>query len=173
NLHFGRKIKLRSAESKQIDADLTTVIQRAMQSLGLMLAFRREGYESARFNTAVERSIAASLRLNWQENLYPLFVQIIFALGGAVVFGYGGYLVYRDQFVHPVQNGLTTGDLMVFMAYLGQLWDPLGQVAGFNARIQNFAAATERVFFVLDRQPLVKEPAQATALPPTLRELSI
>lgn len=173
NLHFGRKIKLRSAESKQIDADLTTVIQRAMQSLGLMLAFRREGYESARFNTAVERSIAASLRLNWQENLYPLFVQIIFALGGAVVFGYGGYLVYRDQFVHPIQNGLTTGDLMVFMAYLGQLWDPLGQVAGFNARIQNFAAAAERVFYVLDQQPLVKELPRPASLPPKPRELKI
>lgn len=173
NLHFGRKIKLRAAESKQVDSDLTTVIQRAMQALGLMLAFRRERYESERFSAAVDRSVDASLRLNWQENLYPLWVQIVFAVGGAIVFGYGGYLVYRDQFVNPVPHGLTTGDLMVFMAYLGQLWDPLGLVAGFNARIQNFAAATERVFFVLDQQPLVTEPADPKPMLPRLRELGM
>jgi hypothetical protein len=42
------------------------------------------------------------MRLNWQETLYPLAVQVIFALGGGVIFGYGGYLVYRDQFLRKV-----------------------------------------------------------------------
>jgi subfamily B ATP-binding cassette protein MsbA len=173
NLHFGKKIRFRAAISKQVDADLTTVIQRAMQSIGLILAFGRQLFERMRFDQAVDRSIDASLRLNWQETLYPLFVQLVFAAGGAIVFGYGGYQVYQDQIVHPVPNGLTTGDLMVFMAYLTQLWDPLGLVAGFNARIQGFLAASERVFFVLDQRPLVHDAPAAIHYPLALRELEL
>jgi ABC-type multidrug transport system fused ATPase/permease subunit len=50
---------------------------------------------------------------------------MIFSLSWAFVFGYAAYLVYCDQFRHPVANGFTVGDLMVFLTCLGSLWDPL------------------------------------------------
>jgi ABC-type multidrug transport system fused ATPase/permease subunit len=97
------------------------------------------------------------MRLNWQETLYPLAVQVIFALGGGVIFGYGGYLVYHDQFLRPVPNGLTIGDLIVFMAYLAQFWDPLGWVLGFTTKIQTFVASCDRVFAVIDEPPAIAD----------------
>ena len=61
----------------------------------LAQAFRREPYEFRRFRGAVGRSIRALLRLNWQEQLYPLARDSILAVGGAIILGYGGYLVYQ------------------------------------------------------------------------------
>jgi subfamily B ATP-binding cassette protein MsbA len=173
NLHFGRTIRRRATESKQIDTDLTTVIQRAMASMGLILAFGREQQESARFQAAVNRSVGGSMRLSWQENLYPLAMQIVFALAGAVVFGYGGYLVYRDQFVLKVSGGMSVGDIIVFMAYLGQLWDPLRLAVGFFAGVQGHAAAARRVFDVLDQPVAVRDAADAAELPVRPRTLTL
>ena len=167
NWYFGEKIRRRAFESKHIDALMTSTMQQAIELIGLIQSFGREATESRRFAGMVERSIAASMRLNWQETLYPLAVQVIFAFGGGIIFGYGGYLVYRDQFLHPVPNGVTTGDLIVFMAYLGQLWDPLGWVVGFTTKIQTFVASCERVFAVLDELPVIADAPDA--LPLTVR----
>ncbi len=34
-----------------------------------------------------------------------------------MIFGYGGYLVYRDQFLAPVAGGMTIGALLIFIDY--------------------------------------------------------
>ncbi len=63
--------------------------------MSLAQAFRREPDEFGRFQGWVQRSIRALLRLNWLEQLYPLARDSILAVGGAIIFGYGGYLVYQ------------------------------------------------------------------------------
>ena len=142
NWRFGLRIHQRALESKEIDADLTSVIQQAMARVS---ASRRRSAarptSSARFSAAVLRSVAALLRLNWQEQLYPLARDGILAVGGAIILGYGGYLVYRDQFVAPVAGGMTVGTLIIFMDYIRKLWDPLKWLTEFVAKVRVFEAA--------------------------------
>jgi subfamily B ATP-binding cassette protein MsbA len=106
---------------------------------------------------------------------YTLLIGTIFGVGGAVVFGYGGYLVYRDQFVSPGArpNPMTVGDLMVFTAYLGMLWGPLCTLTGFGGSVQGGVAGAERVFEVLDRDPVIADAPGAAALPVAPRVLEL
>lgn len=173
NWYFEGRIRRQATKSKQTDAVMTSTMQQGIELIGLIQSFGREATESRRFVQAVERSVAASMQLNWQENLYPLAVGVIFALGSGVIFGYGGYLVYRDQFLHPVSNGLTIGDLLVFIAYLGQLWDPLGWVLGFTTKIQTFVASCDRVFTIIDEPPAIANAPDARALPVDSRTLTL
>lgn len=173
NWYFEERIRSRALESKQTDAVMTSTMQQAIESIGLIQSFGREATESRRFGQAVERSVKASMRLHWQENLYPLAVQVVFALGSGVILGYGGYLVYRDQFLRPVQGGVTIGDLLVFMAYLGQFWDPIGWVLGFTTKIQTFVASCDRVFTVIDEPPAIKDEPDARSLPVHPRTLAL
>jgi ATP-binding cassette subfamily B protein len=124
NWRFGVRIHNRALESKQIDANLMAHIQQAMARIPLAQAFQREDREFRGFQVAVGRSVRALLRLNWQEQLYPLSRDSILAVGGAIILGYGGYLVYRDQFVQPIAGGMTVGVLIIFMDYVRKLWDP-------------------------------------------------
>lgn len=159
NWRFGFRIHTRALESKQIDADLTAHIQQAMTRIPLAQAFRREGFELKRFGAAVVRSVNGLLRLNWQEQLYPLARDSILAVGAAIILGYGGYLVYRDQFISPVQGGMTVGTLIIFMDYLRKLWDPLKWLTEFVAKVRIFEAASRRVFGVIDEpEPIVDAP---------------
>lgn len=173
NHHFGNRIRARAAAAKEAEASITTVLQRTLENINLVQLFCREKRELASFERSLSESADAAITLNWQETLYPFVVQTIFSSGGAIIFGYGGYLVYCDQFLSPKPNGLTPGDVMVFMAYLGQLWDPLSWVLGFPIKIQTHLAACERVFEVLDEPELVKDEEGSVPLPVKPRTLSL
>src|SRR5215212_4637534 len=173
NWRFGVRIHKRALESKQIDADLTAHIQQAMTRIPLAQAFRREAREFRGFRVAVGRSVRALLRLNWQEQLYPLSRDSILAAGGAIILGYGGYLVYRDQFLQPVAGGMTVGVLLIFMDYVRKLWDPLKWLTEFVAKVRIFEAAAQRVFRVLDTPEAIAETAGAISLPVTPRVLRL
>jgi ATP-binding cassette, subfamily B, bacterial len=173
NWRFGLRIHQRALESKQVDADLTAHIQQGMVRIPLAQAFRREPEEFAGFSGAVWRSVRALLRLNWQEQLYPLARDVILAAGAAIILGYGGYLVYRDQFLHPVAGGMTVGTLIIFMDYIRKLWDPLKWLTEFVAKVRIFEAASRRVFRVLDTPETIADAPDATALPVRPRTLTL
>ncbi|MGJ0506853.1 MAG: ABC transporter ATP-binding protein [Methylocystis sp.] len=172
NWRFGMRIHKRALESKQIDADLTSHIQQAMVRVPLAQAFRRESFEFGRFEQAVARSVTALLRLNWQEQLYPFARDLILSVGGAIILGYGGWLVYRDQFLAPAPGGMTVGALIIFMDYLRKLWDPLKWLAEFFSKVRTFEAAARRVFFVLDEPEQIRDKPGARPLPPKPRHLA-
>jgi subfamily B ATP-binding cassette protein MsbA len=110
NWFFARRIHRRTLESKQVDTDLVSFTQQAVATVGLAQAFRREPYEFGRYRGWVNRSVGALMRLNWQEQLYPLARDTILAISGAIIFGYGGYLVWRDQFA-PSLAGASAGGM--------------------------------------------------------------
>ncbi|MBA2241929.1 MAG: ABC transporter ATP-binding protein [Chthoniobacterales bacterium] len=173
NWRFGLRIHERALESKQIDADLTSVIQQAMSRIPLAQAFRSERREFRLFRGAVGRSVRALLRLNWQEQLYPLARDSVLAVGGAIILGYGGYLVYRDQFLRPVATGMTVGTLLIFLDYVRKLWDPLKWLTEFVAKVRLFEAAARRVFRILDTPESIAEKPGAAPLPVAPRILRI
>ncbi len=171
NWRFGVRIHERALASKQIDADLTSFIQQAMTRVPLAQTYQREAYEFRRFRSAVGRSVRALLRLNLQEQLYPLLRDSILAVGGAIILGYGGYLVYRDQILSPVQDGMTVGLLIVFMDYIRKLWEPLKWLTEFVAKVRLHEAATRRVFRILDTPETITEDPRAEDLPVSSRTL--
>ena len=173
NVVFGRRLKARSIECKAVDTQFTTAVQRSMACIGLVQAFGREADEFGRFQGTVRENIRAWWRLNWQQMAYNLIVGTTFGVGGAIIFGYGGYLVYRDQFIHHVAGGMTVGDLMVFTSYLGLIWGPLCGLTGFSANIQGGVAGAERVFEVLDRNVMIEDKPGAVALPRKPRTLEL
>src|SRR3954452_2422717 len=58
NVVFGRRLKARSLECKEQDAQFTTVVQRTMASIGLVQAFGRERDEFGRFESKSQGTIA-------------------------------------------------------------------------------------------------------------------
>jgi len=172
---YGRILRKKSTEVKEVDTQLTTTIQRSVATIGLVQAFGREADEYEAFSSTVQRSISAYLRLHWQEMIYWLFVGSIFGLGGALIFGYGGYIVYRDQLVlHLGDAGMTIGKLSIFIAYiLGNLYGPLNKLSTAGAAIAGGVAGVERVFEVLDRDPIIKDAPNALALPKQPRVLEL
>ncbi|MDB5302361.1 MAG: hypothetical protein JWO87_4024 [Phycisphaerales bacterium] len=173
NVIFGRRFRERSLECRARESQFTTAVQQSMACVGLVQSCGQEAQEFTRFHGTVLETVKAWWRLNWQQMAYNLIVGACFAIGGALIFGYGGYLVYRDQHLHPVPGGMTVGDLVVFTSYLGMLWGPLCSITGFFYNVQNGVVGAKRVFEVLDRDPSIADKPGALPLPRMPRRLDL
>ncbi|MGK3996507.1 ABC transporter ATP-binding protein [Sorangium sp. So ce1024] len=172
NIKFGRVLRRKCTEAKEVESQLTTSVQRSMASIGLVQAFGREADEEARFHATLRNSVKAWLRLHQDELRHLLAVGSILGLGGALVLGYGGYLVVEAR-NGAGNTGMTLGALTAFLGYLGMLYDPLCKLTGAAAAVQGGVAGAQRVFEVLDRDQAVTDLPDAAALPPQPRTLSL
>jgi subfamily B ATP-binding cassette protein MsbA len=174
---YAKVLKTKSLEAKEFDTQLTTAIQRSVATIGLVQAFGREADEYQRFHTTVRQSVGAYLRMHWQEMVYWLFVGGIFGVGTAAIVGYGGYMVWRDQVqARPplLEQGFTVGSLYIFVNYfLSQLYAPLNRLSTMAAAVAGGVAGAQRVFEVLDRDPVIRDAPDAVHLPRQPRALTL
>ena len=78
---------------------------------------------------------------------------MIFGAGAAAVTWLGSEEVLRQQ--------LTIGELMMFLTYLGQLYEPLNQLSQIGATVSGAGAGVRRVFELLDTPEEVKDKPNA------------
>jgi len=156
NVIFGRRLSEKTRKSRESDSAFTTSVQRSMSAIVLTQAFGREEDEYHRFGSSARRCVRAWFGIHRQEVAYGLSVGVILAVGASLILTYGGMLLHRRQ--------LTPGELMIFMAYLGMIYDPLCQMTGFSFNLESGLAGARRVFEVLDRDAAVADSAEATSL---------
>jgi subfamily B ATP-binding cassette protein MsbA len=162
---YGRVLEEKSTHAHEVDTELTTAIQRSVSTISLVQAFGREAEEYARFHNTVRNSVNTWLKLHKHEVVYWLLIGMIFGLGNALIFGYGGYLIYHNAF--------TVDALYIFIAYLARLYDPLNALSGTGANAAAGMAGVKRVFEVLDLEPVIRDAPDAISLPRQPRVLDL
>ena len=78
-------------------------------------------------------------------------------LATALVYGWGGALTIR--------GALDVGTLVALAAYLGRLYGPLTALSNMHVDVMMALVSFERVFEVLDIEPMVTETPSATPIP--------
>src|ERR1700754_5199800 len=76
------------------------------------------------------------------SNKYVFWETMLSHLSTALVLGYGGYLT--------LQNRLTPGDVVMFVAYLDRLYGPIDTLASLWVELQQNVASIARAFRLLD-----------------------
>jgi ATP-binding cassette subfamily B protein len=84
-------------------------------------------------------------------------VDVLIAAATALVLWFGTKLVLRGQ--------ITSGDLLVFLAYLKSAYRPVQDFAKYTGRLAKATAAGERVIDLLERVPDVRDLPQARPAP--------
>lgn len=110
--------------------------------------FARQNRES--LNESVETQRLAS---NLERT-----VDVVIAIGTAVVLWYGSLLALRDA--------LTPGDVLVFLTYLKNAFKPVQNFAKYTGRLAKAAASGERILDVLEETPDVRDLPGAIDAPP-------
>jgi ABC-type multidrug transport system fused ATPase/permease subunit len=82
---------------------------------------------------------------------------LVSGIGIAIVLGYGGTLVLRQE--------VTLGDLTAFILYVGMFFGPIQTMGDLYNNVLSAGACAERIFQLLDTQPQVVDRAKATPLP--------
>jgi len=141
---------------KKVESSTLSVVQEGLSSLRVVQAFGREEHEQERYLHRSAEGMRARLQLALAQSRYGLLVGLTMAIGTAAVLWLG---------VRHVQaNSLTLGNLLLVMAYLGQLFAPLKIIGRKVGSLQGHLASVERAFLLLDEMPEVVERRDAKPL---------
>src|SRR5437764_15299089 len=145
---LNHKIVEVATEVRDADARVYSLVQWGIAATKVVQAFTKEEEEHRRFMGASRESLRATLRLyNWQT-LYSGAVSIVIAGGTAVV-------VYAGA--RAVMSGtLSLGQLIIFVAYLAQLYEPINKITQSWGLIAGARVGAARVFEVLETEADLK-----------------
>ncbi len=153
---FGQRLRNRWREVKRLDSSAMSVVQEVLSSVRVVKAFGREEHEQERFLRHSSMRLSEQVRLVLLQGGFDVFVGLTIAIGTAAGLFIG---------VLRVRSGaLTLGGLLVVMAYLAQLYEPLKTLSKKIADLQAALAGVERAFALLDELPEVVERPNAQPL---------
>jgi len=149
SLGCSRIVRQRSQTVRVLDSSAMSVIQEVVGTIRVIKAFGQENREHARFIRRSAERMSQQLRLSIQQALFNVLIGLTIALGtaGALYFG-----------VHHVRAGtLTIGSLLMIMAYIAQVYQPLQTLTTKVTDLQVWLTSLERIFQLLDQQPEIAE----------------
>ena len=159
--HFSRLSKHAAREKRRRNGSLGAVAEESLANAALVQALDRGDAEVARFHAEGERIVEAELAATRIRGLFTPLVDLIELLGVLVVITLGTWAL--------TQGELTLGGLLVFLAYLSQLYGPVRDLSSLVNRIFAAAAGAERVLELLDERPTVVERPGARRARPRAR----
>ena len=152
---FGPIMTVRSTKAHQNDSEVASVVQSKISALSLIQAYGQQPRELRDFQERIETSRSSRSHQHRVELLYLLCTTLVFGAGLALLLGVG---------LLRVNDGtLSLGSLLVFLAYAGQLFEPLNQLSYVGASLADARASMSRVFELLDEpEELADKPNAAT-----------
>jgi ATP-binding cassette, subfamily B, bacterial len=151
-----RTVRLRSQTIKDLDSSAMSVIQEVLGCIRVIKAFGREDQEQERFVRRSTKRVSGQLRLALVQAVFNLFIGLTIAGGTAASL----YIGVR----HVRSGALTIGSLLVVMAYIAQLYQPLQALTNKSSDLQSWMTSMERCFVLLDYAPEIAENPAARPL---------
>src|SRR5438874_3259062 len=153
---FRRRLRRDSREAKKLESSTMSIVQEALGALRVVKAFGQEAREEERFIRRATEGMKVRFRLASLEGSFNVLVGLATAAGMAAVLLIG---------VRHVGAGvLTLGELLMVMAYMNQLYEPLRTISRKAATLQLHLASAERAFALLDEPSDVEERPNARPL---------
>lgn len=122
----------------------------------LMKIFGTPQRESQMFSEKADAVRIMGIRISMANTVFFTAIVLVGSLATALVYGMGG--------VSVINGTLTLGTLLALSALLGRLYGPITALANVHVDIMTSLVSFERVFEVLDLQPMVTDKANAVDL---------
>lgn len=169
-LGYTRNIKAATKSASKATGQVADVATEDINALTVIKVFTREQKEALRFGDYVDKNRKAGLRAgNLQAQFAPI-VGLLVSVGTAAVISVGGWVAagnpFNLGFFTIPADSVDIGTLVLFLIFLGLLYQPMRDLSKLTALYGTAASGAERIQEVLDQAPEVLE-SQATYGGPT------
>jgi ATP-binding cassette subfamily B protein len=156
---MGRKLSSITLEAYRLNAEMNTTMTERFNVAGAMLVklFGRPGDESGSFDSKAGRVRDIGVTSAMYARIFFTALMLTASLATALVYGWGG--------VQAVDGLLDVGTVVALTAYLGRLYGPLTSLSNVQVDVMTALVSFERVFEVLDLEPMIDEKPDARAVP--------
>ncbi|MDB6020355.1 MAG: transporter related [Pedosphaera sp.] len=153
---FGKRIETASKNYHQSETTLVGAAQEALTSMRAVQAFTMESAFGVRFRDQARKSLHTHQQLMRSQLLFAGFVGLAMAVGTAAVIWVGAHRLQESR--------LLIGDVLVFLAYLGMLYQPVNAFCQSAALLKSAGVQLNRVFEVIDAVPDILDEPHARTL---------
>jgi len=146
---FGGAMRSRAMAAQRAEGKVYSLIHQGITALPLIQSHAREHHEQQRFTAQTEQARRQKMAQQGLEVFFWCSISVVLAACTLGVTWVGAHEVLAAN--------LTLGELLVFLAYVAQLFEPLHQLSQVGATLSSASASTRRVFEILDTPEEVKD----------------
>ncbi|MBA3358001.1 MAG: ABC transporter ATP-binding protein [Thermoleophilaceae bacterium] len=146
---LGGPIKDRTREQLDLEGSMMSHVEQTLNAVPAVQAFTREELEVKRFDSYANRTVVAYVRATVAGLWFELFAGLVTTIGTAAVIYVGANLALDGK--------LTAGTIIVFLAYLTSLYEPLNDITHTAQTVQGAAAEADRVSEILETEPAIQD----------------
>lgn len=155
----GRRLANLTRESFGLNAEMSTTMTERFNVSGALLVALYGNLDSERkaFSTRARKVADIGMSIALLQRFFFIALTSIAAIATALAYGVGGQLTINKE--------ITLGTLLAITTLLVRLYGPLTALSNVRVDVMTALVSFERVFEVLDLQPMVKEKSDAKELP--------
>lgn len=156
---MGGRLARLQREAAQHNASMSTQMTERFSAGGatLIKLFGKPQSESDEFARRAGRVRTIGVRVAMLQATFLTALTLVSALALALVYGVGG--------VQAIVGNLDAGQVVTLALLLTRLYTPLTMLANARLDIMSALVSFERVFEILDLEPLIREPENPRAIP--------
>ena len=156
---MGQRLAGLSHDAMNLNAELGTRMTERFNVAGALLVklFGQPRIEDEEYAERAGRVRDVGVKIALYRTVFLVALTLVASLATALIYGAGG--------VMAVNNTLQVGELVALAALLGRLYGPLTALSNVRVDVMTALVSFERVFEVLDLEPIVKEAANPVVLP--------
>ncbi|MGH2925689.1 MAG: ABC transporter ATP-binding protein [Solirubrobacterales bacterium] len=126
-------------------ANITAYLQETLSGVRVVRSFAQEPRHVSRMSVLNEENRAANMTTVYLNAAYFPAVELLSAIGTAVILVYGGY--------RAINGDVAIGILVSFVGYLNAFFDPIQQISQLYTTYQQGMAALDKIFDLLETSP--------------------
>ncbi len=159
---LARTLKRANRRAMEEMAQLYGTLEEALRGIMIVKAFTMERHERKRFQTNGKQYYQKAMRIARYDALaHPLTEMLGILIIGLALLAGAWLALQRETHLFGVRicaRPLDLGSLVLFYALLIGASDPARKLSDVFTQLQRAAAASDRIYAMLDRQPKVSDP---------------
>jgi len=155
----GQRLGKMMHQGYEMNAEMNMVMTERFNVSGAMLVklFGRPEDEAAGFERQAAKVRDIGIAQATYSRIFFISLTLTASLATAFAYGYGG--------IAAINGTLQVGTVVALTAYLGRLYGPLTQLSTMQLDVMTTLVSFERLFEVLDLEPMVAEAPDAQVIP--------
>ena len=161
----GRKLQQYTRQSFDINAQMSSTMTERFNVSGALLVslYGDAKAEKDEFSTKARRVADIGISIAMLNRVFFIALTSVAAIATAIAYGIGGQLAISGE--------ISVGTLLAIAALLARLYGPLTALSNVRVDVMSALVSFERVFEVLDLEPMVKDLPNAIEISSTKPEL--
>jgi subfamily B ATP-binding cassette protein MsbA len=119
----------------------------SLSAIKVVKSYNAEEKEIGRMSRMVNKVFKLNKKINRVHAFPSPFMEMLTGFGAALVIWFSGYQI--------AEGNMSVGQFFSFFTSLMIAYKPVKALAGFNAKLQNFATGSKRAFKIMDQEPKI------------------